>query len=232
MSKTTLTMYDQAEEALLPVATVQREVWLHLASRRIADRIKASGVGAFNPRLRISVGFPSRGGTGSRSKVIGQCHYASSDKFLNVFIHPELDDPVQVLATLAHEMAHAALPPGTGHKGAFVNLVRALLLIGPPTATEASEEFAQEIAQPILDALPPYPHRALKVKPKTQSTRTYKVVCYDDDYILRATRKQLAVAVPACPVCDIPMWLEDHDGKLTEHLDEHAGGYEYITFPL
>jgi uncharacterized protein YjaZ len=64
-------------------------------------------------KLRISVGWPR----GKRT-VIGQ-HWqpsCSADGSHEIFISPRLADAVEVAATVAHEVGHAILPAGTGHR--------------------------------------------------------------------------------------------------------------------
>ena len=101
-----------------------------------------------------------------------------------------LDDEVQVAATLAHELAHAALPDEVGHKHAFAVLVKRLRLAGKPTCTYAGDAFREWVA-PILDELGPYPHTRINKLGSAQTTRMVKMSCAACGYIARTTRKNL-----------------------------------------
>ena len=152
-----------------------REEWLTNASELMAPLFISAGV---TPKpVRISVGFPANKRAG-KGKTIGECHYMATDGIPQVFIHPSLTDgDMGPLPTLAHELAHAYLPVGTGHKGKFVQLVKALGLAGKPTSTSAGEEFNTDM-QGIADVLGEYPHAALDTSDiKKQGTRMIKVEC-------------------------------------------------------
>lgn len=153
-----------------------REEWLTNAAELMAPLFEKAGV---TPKpVRISVGFPANKRAG-KGKTIGECHYMATDGIPQVFIHPSLTDgDMGPLPTLAHELAHAYLPVGTGHKGKFVQLVQALGLVGKPTSTQAGEAFNTDM-QGIADVLGEYPHAALDTSNiKKQGTRSIKVTCY------------------------------------------------------
>ena len=152
-----------------------REEWLTNAAELMAPLFISAGV---TPKpVRISVGFPANKRTG-KGKVIGECHYMATDGIPQVFIHPSLTDgDMGPLPTLAHELAHAYLEVGTGHRGKFVQLVKALGLAGKPTSTRAGEAFNTDM-QGIADVLGEYPHAALDTSDiKKQGTRMIKVEC-------------------------------------------------------
>lgn len=179
-----------------------REAWLAASVEALAPLFAAREIEL--PAVRVSVGFP--GGRGPKTSVIGQCwnSHAASDSVAQIFIHPSLIHPLDVLATMIHELIHAVDDCQHGHKGPFVKMARAMGLAGKPTATHASEELLEELA-PIVEALGPYPHAALAAMtggvegPKKQSTRMLKVQCPEDGYIVRTTAKWLEVGVPSCP---------------------------------
>ena len=168
-----------------------REEWLQAATALLEPLFEGTPA---NPHpVRVSVGFPA--GSRGRNKAIGQCHYAADDAVPQVFIHPELVDPVRVLDVLAHELAHAYLPAGTGHKGHFVTTVRALGLEGKATATVAGEAFKVDALE-VAEALGPYPHARLtydNAAGKKQTTRQIKVEC-ECGLIYRASRKAIEQA--------------------------------------
>lgn len=151
--------------------------------------------------LHVSTGFPSRGGL---TKVIGECwkSKAAADEVTHhIFINPRLTDIVEVVATLAHEMVHAADDGEHKHKGPFVRAVRDLGLEGKATATVAGEEFA-EFARGIEKKIGEYPHVGLVpvMVEKKQTTRMLKLEAACCGYIVRTTKKWLdEMGLPSCP---------------------------------
>ena len=82
-----------------------REAWLLSA----IDRVARSLFPAFKqPKWRVTCGWPKgvRGG----KHAIGQCwdRTSSNDGTYEIFISPELNRPLEILHTLAHEMIHYA----------------------------------------------------------------------------------------------------------------------------
>ena len=178
-----------------------REEWLTNAAELMAPLFMAAGV---TPKqVRISVGFPANKRAG-KGKTIGECHYMATDGVPQVFIHPSLTDgDMGPLPTLAHELAHAYLPVGTGHKGKFVQLVRALGLAGKPVSTCAGEAFNTDM-QGIADVLGEYPHAALDTSNiKKQGTRQIKCECSECGVIFRLTRKWIDLVGPENIVCPL-----------------------------
>lgn len=182
---------------------MNREAWLTQAIEQLEFLFGAEDLKV--PAVRISVGFP--GGNAKKATTIGQCWASamSVDKKPQIFIHPTLTDPIEILATIMHELVHAIDDCKSGHKGAFVKMVRALGLEGKPTATHAGEELKERLT-PIVDALGEYPHAMLKrgsrgsETPKKQSTRMLKIECPNDGYTARTTRKWLDdLGAPTCP---------------------------------
>lgn len=147
---------------------VEREAWLRRAAAKMAPWIKAAskatGVEAAYPRdTLVSVGWPLSRGKGN--DAIGACYRAlahEDQRTKSIFISPELKDPVQVVDVLLHEMVHASLPDGVGHKKPFVQIIRELGLAGKPTATyaEKGSELHGKLTA-LAEALGPYPHIAL-----------------------------------------------------------------------
>jgi hypothetical protein len=179
--------------------TKNRETWLHEAAENIAAAYHDVFVEHFGEKaveqhlgnLRVSAGFPSRGG--ESGKVIGQCwnSKSSKDKSHHIFISPQLKDPVRVLATQAHEMVHAIDDGEHKHKGVFVKAVRALGLEGKPTATFAGPDFRKFVDSLVKDTIGEYPHEALVPTLKTEKQKTYmlKVTCPHCGCVVRMTQK-------------------------------------------
>ena len=110
-----------------------------------------------------------------------------------------VDDPLQVFATLVHELAHAATD-GDGHGARFVRCVRGLWLEGKPTATVAGETFKKNFAN-LLDSLGDYPHARLNIEAvrKKQSTRMLKAACPSCGYTVRLSQYWANQGLPVCP---------------------------------
>lgn len=161
------------------------------------------------PPVRISVGFTSKG---ARSKRIGECwsSAASDDQVPQVFIHPALNDPEAVASTVLHELVHAAVGTEAKHGPAFKTPAVALGLVGRMTATVPTESLLRRL-KPVLKALGPYPHGALRpgtssTGPK-QTTRMLKCECGTCGYTVRTTQKWIDLGTPICPVDEIPLEL-------------------------
>lgn len=177
-----------------------REEWLHRVAVELLPEFKKMGAESYPP-FRVSCGFPS---TGKRGRRIGEAWApsASKDETHEIFIHPGQDDPLEVAAILAHELAHIVAGIPAKHGPAFKRLVKPLGLEGRACATVPGEGFKSLIA-PILARVGPYPHGALgtgvTTRGPTQTTRMVKVKCGSCGYTLRGARTWLTVAIPTCP---------------------------------
>lgn len=202
-----------------------REQWLNAAVQALRPTFEQAGK-ALPSAVRVSLGFA----LGSR-KAIGQCWQpeASAEHIHNVFVSPVLDDllaPQGVLSTLLHELCHAALPAGTGHKRAFQNLAGRVGLVKPWTTTTASAECITQTLKPIADALGEFPHARLdpgQLERKKQSTRMVKCECEHCGYVARTTRKWIDKSgAPICPVSDHGQMHTDYEP--TEQPDGEEDG--------
>jgi len=195
-----------------------REAWLTEAASLIIDDIltpiiDASAYGYERPPYRISVGFPkhSRGG-----KSIAVCftRAASSDGVNEVFINPEIDDPVEVLDKLTHELIHAFDDCESGHRNFFAHVARKAGLEGALTRTVAGDELRQTL-QSYADLLGPFPHRKMQLDTthKKQKTRMRRVSCSSPEcgFHFRTTAVQIAkLANPTtCPACQTGILFEE-----------------------
>ena len=189
-----------------------REAWLNAAVEKLWPLFDEVAPGP-RPRVLVSTGWPSKKGTASGRRSIGQCwsRKASVDGETNhIFISPMLGSEVDALETLIHELIHAQDDCEHQHKGPFVRLMRGVGLEGKPTATVAGEQLRAKLGE-IAEELGEYPHKALtpNAEIKKQSTRMIKLVCHDctdDDgkpYTVRTTRKWIEYGLPKCP--------NDHD---------------------
>lgn len=185
-----------------------REEWLNAC----ADEILAEHRDVFDQHfgaegikhlehLKVSTGFPSTGGLG---KVIGQCWKSAAAEdgtTHHIFINPRLTDLVEVVATLAHEMVHAADDGEHKHRGKFAKAVADMGLDGKATATVAGAAFADWAREHLSETLGQYPHTGLVplAQEKKQTTRMLKLEADCCGYIVRTTKKWIEIGLPSCP---------------------------------
>lgn len=184
-----------------------REEWLNACAHEIATKFSEVFTKHFGEagwehlqHLKVSTGFPSARGL---SKVIGECWKSAAAEdgtTHHIFINPRLTGLIEVVATLAHEMVHAADDGENKHKGKFVRAVRDMGLEGKATATIAGAEFAQW-ATGLDEIIGTYPHTGLvpMMVTKKQTTRMLKLEADCCGYVVRTTQKWIEVGLPACP---------------------------------
>ena len=208
-----------------------REAWLQAAVKHLTGGLfKEAGIPV--PPVRVSVGWP--GGGGNKRNTIGQCWKSTTaeDGVASIFISPVLDDQIDVLGVLVHEMVHAADDCTHGHRGPFREMAVALGLEGKMTATSPGEELRTSLGA-LAKRLGPFPHsrintRGYTVKPKdpadpdgpkiiegptgpTRNKSLQKVVCDLDGcdakgYTTRISNKWLdGFGAPSCPRCNVTM---------------------------
>ena len=179
-----------------------REEWLSALVTALRPMFSALGE-PVPEKVRVSCGWPSRGGLSARNRAIGQAWspLASADGTHETFISPYLDDAPTVAHVLVHELAHHAVGVECGHKGSFKRLAGKLGLVGKMTATTASPELAARL-NVLTDALGPYPHAKVDAKlagRKKQGTRMLKVTCSECSAIVRMTATTIeAAGLPTC----------------------------------
>jgi hypothetical protein len=153
-------------------------------------------------RIRVSCGWPSRSARSGKAQRVGEAwsHRCSADGSHETFLSPVLADPIEVGATLVHELVHHAVGVEAGHRGDFRRLALAVGLTGPMRSTTASEGLGQRL-HALAEQLGPYPHAALagQGNGRKQSTRMLKVGCAACGCIIRMTRQWLdATGAPTC----------------------------------
>lgn len=198
----------------MPNKFTTREEWLNCVMDGVRPVFKSLGA-PIPTKVRLSVGFTSRGDKGKR---IGECWspLASSDKHAEIFIKPDQDDAVRVAGILVHELVHAAVGNEHGHKAPFKRVAVALGLEGKMTATTEGAKFVAMI-KPVLHMAGPLPHRrlnALRSPHKKQTTRLLKVECACG-YTVRMSAKWFETAAPLCGICQERMTCDaiDSDGE-------------------
>jgi len=196
-----------------------REEWLVRAMVLLRPWFAAVGF-SLPENTRLSCGF-----TSSPRRALGQCwaEWVSRDNSFEIFITPVLDDSIEVLAVLIHELCHTAVGIAAGHRGSFKRVALAVGLVGPMRSTTAGPELKERL-NALSEQLGPYPHAELRAStrkprtpggeppttgPKPQSgSRLKRVVCPSCGYLVRTTQKWLAVGLPTCP-CGTAMVLDD-----------------------
>jgi hypothetical protein len=189
-----------------------RESWLQAA----VDKLSSAIFGVKNfvvPQVRISIGFPSRRGLASKHQTIGECWAAkaAADGKSQVFISPTLDNPIEALAVLVHELVHATVGVEHGHKGPFSACAKAVGLEGKMTSTHAGEDLKVRLAG-IATGLGDYPHAALNPDlsgKKKQSTRMLKAQCPQCGYTVRLTKTWAEMGLPTCGLCKVTFQMAD-----------------------
>lgn len=191
------------------MAEQTREAWLTKAVEMLVRDVFDGE--ELPTQTRVSCGWPAVGALSEAKPRIGECwHYDASDgKVSEVFVSPKVDDPVAVLDILTHELIHV-YEPDAGHRGAFTRRAKAAGLEGKMTATVAGEELRQKLTK-IAKRLGDYPHSRITSsrKRKVQTTRMLKVMCPEEGYTVRMTRKWLdEMGPPTCP-CGATMVEQD-----------------------
>jgi len=195
-----------------------REAWLNELKDRLHVALFEPAGNPLPGNLRISVGFPPRGGTSLRKPIIGGCFYsdASDDRQFEIFISPTIGDGMRAGDVLVHELCHALLPKGTKHNRTFAKLAKKMGLDGKPTATIASPELSAKLRELIAD-LGDYPHAELHpmAPHKKQTNRWLKAACPECSYTVRVSKRWLDLAVPTCPI---------HGSEMEHDAPEEDGG--------
>lgn len=180
---------------------MNREQWLNECIKQLRSDFEQLAH-PLPAKIRASCSWPSKSGLANKKRRIGEAWSSknSADESCEVFISPVLKDPLDVAATLVHELVHCAIGVEAGHKGGFPRLAKALGLEGKMRATHAGETLKARLQQ-LTDAIGPYPHAELTHSnaPKAQKCRLLKVVCEDCGCICRMSRK--AIDEVGCPTC-------------------------------
>lgn len=192
---------------------MNREEWLTACIQRLRPDFEQVG-STLPEKIRASCSWPSKSGLANKKRRIGEAWSAknSADQSCEVFISPVLKDPLEVAATLVHELVHCAVGVEEGHKGKFPKIAKALGLEGRMTATTAGEALKTRL-KVVTDGIGPYPHAELTHSnaPKKQGCRLLKVACTQCECVVRMTRKWLDEVGPPTCGCGGVMTEEESD---------------------
>lgn len=190
----------------------KRVAWLEAAYIKLRERLLEEAP----PVAQITVGFPTKKRSG-KNMVIGQCHFdAMKDAGpyfgaeIIIIIHPFiLKDLIETLATLLHEMIHAALPPEVRHGKEFQRLAKRVGLVKPWTATQPDAELVKilrEIIVELEEEIGPFPSGYYEPPPpkpkKPSSTKKYICEC-EEPRVLTLSPKKMEIPI-LCGACDAP----------------------------
>lgn len=185
-----------------------REAYLTEAAALILDDLIMPAADVYmtkaRPNYRISIGFPkhTRGG-----KAIATCFSteASSDQVNEIFITPEIDNPVAVMEALVHELIHAVDNCESGHRNFFAKVAREVGLEGKLRSTHAGEELAATLRY-YAELLGEFPHHRMNIDQThvKSGNRQLKVECHDCGMTFRASKKwidRIDTWTAQCPCC-------------------------------
>lgn len=175
-----------------------RETWLNTLAQEL--RVFFLLEGFDYGKVRISCGFTGVRGGARNEKAIGVAYnqICSADHTTEIFISPEIDDPIRVGDILIHELIHAILP-NAGHGKEFRSLALAMGLTGPMRATVATPELKERLSA-LVNKIGAYPHAKINLsdRPK-QPTRLIKIVCPQCGAIAYMTRIWIdSCGTPTC----------------------------------
>ena len=174
-----------------------REEWLLAAIELLKEDFADHPI---PEKLRVTCGWPSRGGRAEKKQVLGECWppKCSEDGHTEVFIAPTIGDGIKALDTLVHELVHAAVGCEEGHKGQFRVVAKAIGLEGQMTIASAGEDLIVRL-RAIETELGEYPHAKLTPKnKKPQGTRMLKLECPNCQWMARTSRKWMDLGLPTC----------------------------------
>ena len=181
---------------------MNREQWLTEAKNLLARKY-FNRSGRRLPKVAISLGFV-RG----PSKAIGQCWDSSCtpNQTYQIFICPTLDDPVQLLGVLLHELIHACVGLKEKHGGRFKKLALQFGLAGKMTATfvEEGSQLEREL-KGILETLGEFPHDPItkgERKKKFKKPRERRLTFFspeNEGYEVKIKESILKQGVPVDP---------------------------------
>lgn len=196
----------------------QRVAWYELAYEKIRRDILPEAP----PAVTISVGFPIKKRSG-KNMAVGECAFDCFTEHGDGFgaeniitLHPILgDDVIDALATLAHEMIHAALEPDVKHGKGFQKVCKRIGLRKPWTATEPDGDLQNTLRGIALEVeeelgympagfyVPPPP------KPKRPSTRRKLECACEKPRKLSVGKTKLEKGPILCGVCREPFRVID-----------------------
>lgn len=182
-----------------------REAWLEAGVELLRPTL------TFVDNPHVSVGFPSKFALSRKKRRVGECWdpECSHDKRTQIFISPVIEEGVEALAILLHELIHHKIGVKVKHGAKFRAQMKIVGLEGKATATVPSAQCAAVLHKLVGD-LGPYPHSGLSPlvpDKKPQGTRMLKAKCPACDCVVRITRQwagENGETLPICGYCALP----------------------------
>jgi hypothetical protein len=184
--------------------SLRRQEWLEAAVEALRDRFAIAGYDV-PQQVRVTIGWPKKAAVCGR---VGECWSteASSDRYAEMFISPELTRGPYIVEVLAHELIHATVGTDAGHGPLFKRCALAIGLRGPMRSTSAGPELTAWI-DAVIARIGIYPAGFI-IDEKKQSTRQQRCQCPTCGYLARVTRKWLESAgAPICPTDKVVMMV-------------------------
>lgn len=208
-----------------------REAWLQAAITALRPKFAEAGHPLADV-IRVSCGF-GLSLRGENASILGQSFRpeTTSDKVTNVFVSPLVDNAVQALGILVHELTHCADYNDQGEGGhgkAFKDIGGKVGLdVAKPTVALPDVALEAELVA-LAEVLGDYPHTAIELGARTvvvttpqgerrtvrahtgparQVARNLKIVCAEGGpHHLRTTRGMVeSVGFPLCACHREPM---------------------------
>jgi len=183
-----------------------REAWLQNALVELSPLVNKASYGM--PLVQVSCGWPATRPFSSKKRSVGECWHRDMVKqdAAHIFISPFLDDGLEVLGVLLHELGHAVLSAKTGHRSAFKRYCADVGLDGKPTATVIGATLEPQLKS-VLKVIGDYPHQSIdKVTRKKQTTRLRLYMC-SCDIKIRVAKDDLHAT---CEDCGDPFELRSN----------------------
>jgi hypothetical protein len=196
-----------------------REGWLLAATNELRPHFASHGF-TLPENIRLALAFTS---TGKRGRMAGECWHAnaSDDRHFEIYIRPDIADPVEVLGVLVHELCHTLLEPTVKHGKSFRDIALKIGLQGKMRQTIPTQMLMERL-QIIAANLGTLPHAKLNFTnaseaTKKQTKKWMKAECSAAcGYSFRITSKWAKIGLPVCPVhpdhgvlvCDAPEDVE------------------------
>jgi hypothetical protein len=178
-----------------------RQRWLDAIGVAVAALL--TEIGAPPRPYVLSIGEPSHG-------TRGRCYprALASDGAHAIFVTASERSSLEVAATVAHELVHAAAPEKAGHGSEFALLARSIGLEGPMRATLPGPILTARL-NTLIATLGPIPH-ARVAPPAKQPSRLARVVCpaHERSGAVRMSRAALLAYGPPTCGCGEPMYLD------------------------
>jgi hypothetical protein len=196
---------------------INRETWLQMAVQSLEPIFSAVGYGI--PPLKVSCGFAA---SSSPRTTLGQCwpRQRSADMVNEIFISPKIDDPVEVLDTLVHEICHAIDDCQSGHGADFQGIAAVVGLEGPARMAMAGPALKIRLMT-LSEKLGPYPHKALNFPPPRPSNASRsKAKCPECGYEVSLLKRWADYGPPICPKDKIRMDEFSKDSIQAEEPEE------------